>query len=219
MDAIMNFLPEHLRGQNYWLKYSLVRDGADFNTFKQYVRGAQHTILAIETVDGHVFGSYTASPWRTHYGYYGTPKNTFLWKMRHNRNEKCFSLLEQAVLESEIDVYFYSNLNQMIQLCTSNRIAVGGGKLSENEEENIAADSIDYYLEDEEKAIGFGIAIDADLLNGTSSPCATYRNPCLLSHSSKGEVFQILNLEVWTLTPCVTVASAEKLEMTKFFVE
>ncbi|ORX51876.1 TLD-domain-containing protein [Hesseltinella vesiculosa] len=42
----------------------------------------------------------------------------------------------------------------------------------------------------------FGICLDADLLNGTSTSCPTFNNPCLASHSP----FECLGLEVWTIT-------------------
>lgn len=68
MDALMSFLPETLENQNFWLKYSLVRDGASMHTLKQYVRAATNNILAIETTTGEVFGAFTISPWRTQFG-------------------------------------------------------------------------------------------------------------------------------------------------------
>ena len=68
MDALMSFLPESLENQNFWLKYSLVRDGASMNTLKRYVRASTNTILAIETTTGEVFGAFTTSPWRTQFG-------------------------------------------------------------------------------------------------------------------------------------------------------
>lgn len=68
MDALMSFLPETLENQNFWLKYSLVRDGSSMQTLKQYVRASANNILAIETTTGEVFGAFTISPWRTQLG-------------------------------------------------------------------------------------------------------------------------------------------------------
>lgn len=70
MDALMSFMPESLENQNFWLKYSLVRDGSSMNTLKHYVRASSNTILAIETTTGEVFGAFTTSPWRTQFGKY-----------------------------------------------------------------------------------------------------------------------------------------------------
>jgi hypothetical protein len=212
MDALMNFFPNSVSNQNYWLKFSLVRDGASFETFKQYVRGAKHTILAIETTSGEVFGSFTSSPWRTQPGYYGTGES-FLWKMRRSRRSKVYSLFDQAQMETEIDVHPYSGLNELVQLCTYDKIAVGGGGLDTtgNGEHEIHVDVASH--------TGFGLCINDDFLNGTSAPCATFRNPCLVGHSSKIEAFQVVNIECWGLTPCFDEDSAQKLEMTKFFVQ
>jgi hypothetical protein len=211
MDALMNFFPDSVSNQNYWLKYSLVRDGASFETFKQYVRGATHTILAIETTSGEVFGSFTSSPWRTQPGYYGTGES-FLWKMRRSRISKVYSLFDQAQMETEIDVHPFSGLNELVQLCTSDKIAVGGGGLDPtgNGEHETNVDVASH--------TGFGLCINDDFLNGTSAPCATFRNPCLIGHSSNIETFQVVNIECWGLTPCFDEDSAQKLEMTKFFV-
>jgi len=220
MDSLLNFVPESLADQNFWLRFSLVRDGANLEILKRYVRAAPNTILAIETTNGDVFGSFTSSPWHQNPTYFGSGV-AFLWKMRYNRMTPCHSLFEQAHLESEIDIFFYSGLNDYVQLCTSDKIAVGGGELDttgKEEHGNDGAAAQYVYLEEGEH-YGFGIAVADDLLHGTSSPCATFRNPCLVNHSSRGEVFEIVNLEVWSFTPCDTVDAAERLEMTKFFVQ
>ncbi len=211
MDSLMNHFPNSVKNENFWLKFSLVRDGASFDTLKHYIRGATHTILAVETTKGHVFGSFTSSPWRTHNGYYGTGE-AFLWRMRHSRKTKVHSLLDQAQLETKIDVYPFSGLNEMVQLCTYDMIAVGGGQLDEDGKQKLPVGL------DPNAYSGFGFAINDDLLNGSTSPCATFCNKCLVGDSSEGEIFQVVNLECWSLTPCMTVDSAEKLEMTQFFV-
>ena len=218
MDSLLNFVPESLADQNFWLRFSLVRDGANLEILKRYVRAAPNTILAIETTNGDVFGSFTSSPWHQSPTYFGSGV-AFLWKMRYNRMTPCHSLFEQAHLESEIDIFFYSGLNDYVQLCTSDKIAVGGGELDTTGKEEHGNDAAQYVYLEEGEHYGFGIAVADDLLHGTSSPCATFRNPCLVNHSSRGEVFEIVNLEVWSFTPCDTVDAAERLEMTKFFVQ
>mmetsp|Transcript_21792 Transcript_21792/g.47567 ORF Transcript_21792/g.47567 Transcript_21792/m.47567 type:complete len:677 (-) Transcript_21792:46-2076(-) len=220
MDSLLNFVPDSIADQNFWLKFSLVRDGANLDILKRYVRAAPNTILAIETTNGDVFGAFTSSPWRQSPAYFGSGQS-FLWKMRYNRMTPCHSLFEQAHLESEIDVYFYSGLNDYVQLCTADKLAVGGGELDTTGKEEHGDDvaGAPYVYLEEGEHYGFGIAVCSDLLQGTSSPCATFRNPCLVNHSSKGEVFEIVNLEVWSFTPCETLDAAEKLEMTKFFVQ
>jgi len=219
MDAIMNFLPDHLRGQNMWMKYSLVRDGASLETFKQYSRASKDSILAIETTKGHVFGCYASQPWRTAPSFYGGVPS-FIFKMRHNRNTPCHSLIEQAEMEGEIDLYFLLDKTQRPQVCTRNLIGIGEGSVQKY---NQNGEIIESEEEDAEishgKNFGFAIALNDDLLSGTTSKCSSYQNPCLVDASSNGEMFEVLNLELWTLTPCFSLDSAEKLEMSQYFVQ
>ena len=42
---------------------------------------------------------------------------------------------------------------------------------------------------------------------------------CQRGDGLKTQVFDVAGLEVWTLTPCFEVDAAEKLEMTKFFMD
>jgi hypothetical protein len=191
----------------------------------------------------HVFISHC---WQisSYLGFFGEGKDTFLWRMRYNRSSPCFSLFEQAQLESEIDVYEYSGLNKLVQHCSNKGIAIGGGNIVEymaadavesavealNSDDDDVPSPIDLNqevdlptppteLEQLEDVVGFGIAIDEFLARGTTSPCATFRNPSLLKKSAETESFEIANIEVWTLTPAWSVDSAEKLEMTKYFVD
>ena len=63
MESLLHFLPYSVSEQNYFMKYSLIRDGASFISLLQHIRGSTHTLLALETTDGEVFGSFTSSPW------------------------------------------------------------------------------------------------------------------------------------------------------------
>jgi len=217
MDSLTAFLPERLEGENWWLKYSLVRDGASLNTMRNYVRAAEYTVLAIETVSGEVFGCFTSSRWTKHLGYYGSSP-AFVWKMRHSRQTKCFSLYEQAQLESEIDVFMYSGDNDFVQVSRHNAIAVGGDDqvVPDNEwslQERIDGSSGSFY------SSGFAICLEDDLLRGTTSFSTTFRNPPLCGTGDKTVVFEVSGLEVWTFTPCRDVPSAQAYEMNRFFVE
>jgi hypothetical protein len=73
-------------------------------------------------------------------------------------------------------------------------------------------------MDNDSEEDGFAIALQDDLLSGTTSKCQTYKNPCLVDASSNIETFEVLNLELWTFTPCFTLDSAEKLEMSQFFM-
>lgn len=207
MESLQAFLPQSVSGDNFWLKFSLVRDGASLHTFLQYARGATHTVLAIETVDGEVFGAFTSATWRKNWNFFGSSES-FLWRMKHTRKEKCHSIIDQAHMESEIEVFPFVGQNTCIQLCTQNRIAVGGGSGGEESEE-FGIKPHDW---------GFGLALESDLLTGTSSPCLTFSSPSLSWIHGDGSRFEVMNLELWTLTPCTSVEEAEKLELGRLFL-
>jgi hypothetical protein len=212
MESLQNFLPPAISENNFWLKYSLVRDGASLPSLLRNVRGTKRTLIAIETVEGEVFGSFTSLPWRKNWNYFGNGES-FLWRMRRSRSEKDVqhSILDQAKLESELEVFYWSGKNMFVQYCTHDMLAVGGGLLRDDNRDD---------LPDEQPDMGgFGLAVDSDLLRGTSSPCATFQSPPLSRLHSNGSPFEILNMEVWTLTPCGSAAEAENMEMTALFLE
>ena len=230
IESLQCFLPDVVSEDNFWMKYSMVRDGASFHTLLQKIRGAHHTIMAIETLDGEVFGSFTSSNWRKNWSYFGTGES-FLWKMRESRKKVCHSIIDQAQLESEIDVYPWTGENMSIQLCKNNKIAVGGGTIKkegtdgivdpDSKASDLCTGAIDRKSSWEEtnSSFGFGLAIDSDMLHGISSPCLTYGSPPLSKAHPDGSPFEILNMEVWTLTPCVSEKEAESLEMRHLFFQ
>lgn len=212
MESLLSFVPESLSCENWWLKYSLVRDGASLDTLRNYCRAAQYTVLAIQTTKGDVFGAFTTAPWHTgEHGYFGCGES-FVWKMRHNRFDHCCSLYEQAQMESECDVYPYSGLNNCIQLCTQDFLGVGGGEI----DHQLPFDDIAAEVIGRQKSLGFAIALRDDLSRGTSCPSSTFCNKKL--SNDDGGIFDVCNLEVWTFTPCTNVEDAEKLEMRKHFL-
>lgn len=229
MESLQAFFPTPKTNDNFWLKYSLVRDGSSLHTLMQHARGAKYSILALETTDGEVFGAFTSEAWRKTWSYFGNGES-FLWRMRNSRKMACSSILEQAQMESEIDVYPFTGINQCIQLCTHNKIAVGGGspkqmeddedKRGDNENQldgSKMADSGEITIRDHEW--GYGLALQSDLLSGSSSPCMTFSSPSLSKIHPDGSLFQITNLELWTLTPCNSLRDAEKLELGELFLE
>ena len=229
MESLQPFFPYAVSEDNFYLKFSLVRDGASLHTLLQNVRGAKHTIVAIETVEGEVFGAFCSSSWRKNWNYFGIGE-AFLWRMRRGRDTHCPSIIDQAQMESELDVFPWTGQNNFVQLCTSNKIAVGGGTeekkadvdgdakmdVDANPDEGDQKTSWDM---DDAPTFGFGLAIEDNLLNGVSSPCLTFGSPPLSKKHSDGSPFEILNLEVWTLTPCNTMEEAEKLELSRLFLE
>ena len=218
MESLQAFLPSSKSGENFYMKYSMVRDGAHLQTLLKRARGVQYSILAIETLDGEVFGSFTGEAWRKSWNYFGTGES-FLWKMRNSRLEKTHGILDQAHKESEIDVYPYTGENGFIQLCTHDRVAVGGGMPDSTSAEKKTDEPIDNNPPvDHSHNWGFGLALQSDLLQGSSSPCITFGSPSLSNAHPDGSLFEILNIELWTPTPCMTEEEAEKLELGKLFL-
>jgi hypothetical protein len=213
MESLQQHFPYSKRGENLWLKYSLVRDGSSMHTFLKQARGAECAILAIETVDGEVFGAFTGSPWRSGPSYSGTGE-AFLFRMKHSRAEKCWSVFDQAQMESEVDVYPFTGENDEIQLCMYDRIVVGGtGKTPTSD--RLARDGTLVHKHE----WGFGLYIEGDLLYGTSSPCVTFDSPSLSKVHSDGSFFEIVNLELWMLTPFASERDAERFVLQKLFLE
>jgi hypothetical protein len=194
-----------------------VRDGANLETLTHYVRASQFTIIAIETDRGEVFGSFTSTPWRNNFGFFGGPP-AFVWKMRSSRQTKCTSLFEQARLESQIDVYPYSGKLNLVQVCRHSLLAVGGDDMKD---ESLARLTPALAAKGRISAHrhGFAFALEEDLLKGTTSPCSTFQSPALCGSSESSTVFFTSGVEVWTLTPSRDVSSAEKMELAQFFIE
>ena len=223
MESLQMFMPETIAETNYFLKYSLVRDGAHLPSLLKTIRGTKHTLIAIETVEGEVFGSFTSSPWRKSWNYYGSGES-FLWRMRRTRSEKDaqHSILDQAKLESELDIFYWAGANDMVQYCTHDMIALGGGALNGDEGRDDQLDDQRNVSPPQSPTVdkgGFALCLESDLLYGTSSPCATFQSPPLSRSHENGSPFEILNIEVWTMSPCDSVEAAEDLEMKSLFLE
>ena len=189
MKCLRDHLPYALREENFWLKYSLARDGASLETIFSTLRHSHHTLLAIETTHGRVFGSFTSSPWRPNgNSYYGSCE-AFVWNLRKSREEDCNSLDEYILRESSLVTYQWSHDgNRNVQLSNTKKLFVGGGN-PEAEEENKEDDTAIQW--------GMALALDKDLLKGTSSRCATFASTPLIDNADESEVFEIMNIEIW----------------------
>jgi len=201
MESLSCFLPYSMVEHNWWMKYSLIRDGDSLRNLMQLIRASWRTLIAIETMDGEVFGSFTSMPWRKNSNFFGSGES-FLWKLRESRNTVCKSAIDLAALESEIEVFPWTGENRRIQYFDGERLIIGGGESGENKSEQES---------------GFGLTIEKDLLTGTTNFCSTFDNPTLSTNNK--EKFKIFNLEVWTLTPCLNVEEAEKMEFGRLFLD
>jgi TLD len=212
MEALRGFFPYTVVEDNFWLKFALERDGASLSTLLYKVRTSKHTITAIETDDGYVFGAFCSSTWRIQHGWYGSGE-AFLWRLKRPR----LKTTEHAETynndhDNEIEIYPYTGTDDMVQFSTRQALAVGGGS-------DWNSDPSGSPYRGSAEPSGIGLLIDADLLGGETASCVTFANPRLGDRSvTKGE-FEITAMEVWTVTPCSTVEDAEDMEMQREFVE
>jgi len=257
MAQLQEHLPISKRGESFWLQYSLVQDGASIPLLLSKLRGFDSTVLAIETMDGEVFGAYCTQAWTVAPDWYGNGEG-FLWRLRQSRKTipRCASSSlandgatvsvstvgtatsssrrrssttredEQREVETttngehcendsdnssqsllcssnqdddvdddereQLEVFKFDFQNQNVQQCHNDRIMIGGGTRGSDPK------------------WGYGISLDRDLLTGSTSPCLTYASPSLSGTHSDGSIFEVRNLEVWALTPCVSVEEAER---------
>lgn len=211
MQSLQHFLPFSKSSDNFWMRYSLVRDGASTYTFLQQVRGAKYSIIALETTDGEVFGAFTSHPWRKTWGYYGNGES-FLWNIQSSRKEikknpkGSIGRYNKQIEGGSINVYPFAGENNYVQLCNHDKLAVGAG-IGNPKDTNFQPES------------GFGLCIYGDMNYGTTSPCLTFRSPSLSDEHSDGSAFEIANLELWSLTPCAHTEDAENLERGLIFLE
>jgi hypothetical protein len=204
MDVLRSHLPFSIKQDNFWLKYSLVRDGSSMRVLLDKIRSSARTVIAIETVQGDVFGSFTSSPWRPRgKDFYGSCE-AFLWRMKKSRFSNCSTVDDQIALEADLEIFPWSGKNRNVQYFESpdGKIIIGGG-LPDND--------------DKDQDGGFGLMITSDMFHGFSNPCHTFASPALPT-TSPLDAFEITNMEVWTLTPVTTVENAEKLELGRQFI-
>eukprot|EP00970_Alexandrium_tamarense_P020185 scaffold14940_cov200-Alexandrium_tamarense.AAC.5 len=220
MKCLREHFPYALREENFWLKYSMVRDGASLEKVFDTLRHSQHTVLAIETTKGEVFGSFTSTPWRSNGNKYYGSCEAFVWMLRKAR-EDCSSLDEYVLRESSLEVFPWNSKggNRNVQLSNTRKLFVGGGEpdkdVTERCEEQCKQDN-----ESTEHLWGMALALDKDLFYGSSSRCATFDSKPLIDRALKegSEAFEVMNMEIWSLTPCMTEELAQNLELGRTFV-
>mmetsp|Transcript_41051 Transcript_41051/g.46639 ORF Transcript_41051/g.46639 Transcript_41051/m.46639 type:complete len:533 (-) Transcript_41051:258-1856(-) len=190
MEALRGFLPYAVSEENFWLKYSSSRDGNSLLRLQNSVRGSQHTLLIIQAAgeENCVFGAFTSTQWSHHNKWFGSGQS-FLFK--HT---------------DKLEVYPYTGSDDLVQYCTSEMMAIGGGDWN-----NVSSP----FSKGEKK--GIGLSIDKYLAGGETFSCATFCNPRLCSKAKND--YRIEKLEIWALTPCMTEVDATKLEKHKLFVE
>ena len=198
MEALRGFMPLKACDHNFWLRFSLVRDGGSLTTILSTVRVSQYTMIGVETDLGEVFGSFTGTPWRIGSKWYGTSE-AFLWRLKKRRYTSPQNS-RKPNFEREIEVYPCTEDDELVQYCTAKTMAVGGGSWQFN--------SCPYSNSDQ----GIGFMVDGDLAGGETSSCGTFASPKLARYTTSGSKFTIRNLEVWTLIACSNLEDATQME-------
>ena len=210
MEALRGFFPYSISDENFWLKFSLVRDGASLRTLLYKCMASSHTIICVETNDGDVFGSFCSTAWQNtgNKKWFGSGES-FLWRLKQSRYVRGVSadLNREHMPNNEMEIYPFTGNDDMVQYCTSTTLAVGGGSWN---------NAVCPYPGEPS---GIGLLLDGDLEGGETNSCATFANPRLYGRSTTSNEFTIRNLEVWTLTPCNSVPMAEQLERQKYFAQ
>mmetsp|Transcript_41058 Transcript_41058/g.45868 ORF Transcript_41058/g.45868 Transcript_41058/m.45868 type:complete len:664 (-) Transcript_41058:294-2285(-) len=204
MRKLQRYLPFSKRGDSFWLQYSLVRDGASLDSLLDMFQPQQVdlnnnvcSVLAIETLEGEIFGAFVTQSWRRSNNQWYGGGQSFLWTTATkscnnggNRKDK-MNRRHNNSNSNTLEVYMYSFANSYVQLCDNDRLLIGAGD------------------------DGFGIAIERDLFTGSSNPCTTFSSPSLSKLHSDGSTFEILNLEIWTLTPCLSMVENKLKGLTR----
>jgi hypothetical protein len=201
MESLQKHLPWSCADENFWLRYSQNRDGGSIAAMEFKIRMVKNTIVAVETLRGDVFGCFMAEKWRKT-GKYELCGESFLWRMKYqvcrsSSMEESIDQDDQTLDEisrkvGEIEVYPWTGDNEECQLLSDERIGVGGG------------------------GSGFGFVVEDGLWGGSSSPCSTYDNPCLVT--SPDGTFEVANIEVWAMTPFLFADEAEKCQASRRFI-
>ena len=191
-----------------------LEQGASMNTFLSKASNSLYTLLALETLQGEVFGSFTSSPW-CHKGniYYGSGES-FLWRLCvGSRCTPCKTMQDLLERESDIEVFSWTGENRNIQLSNRKELIVGGGESDDDIRDGIEAEMKQTDGE-ENKEHDFGLMLNSDLSRGISGMCLTFDSPGL---SKLGFDFEISKVELWALTPMMNVEEATKLEKRQSF--
>lgn len=205
LEALQGFFPFDAAKENFWLKFSLERDGSSLPSLLNRVRTSQYTIIGIETTKGEVFGAFCSSPWRPQASWFGSGES-FLWRLKQNRLSGKDGTRNYEH-DNEMEVYPFTGHDDQIQYCTKRTIAVGGGDYTSGRETSPYRN----------EPAGIGLLVDGDLMGGETNSCATFDNPRLCQRGTKNNEFDIHAFEVWSLTPCKTLLEAERLDLQKHF--
>lgn len=62
---LRRFLPSMQQIENWRLLYSVLKDGADLNSFFRKTKNNKYTVIIVETINGELFGGFSSKEWIT----------------------------------------------------------------------------------------------------------------------------------------------------------
>lgn len=62
---LRRFLPSMQQVENWRLLYSVLKDGADLNSFFRKTKHNKYTVIIVETINGEIFGGFSSKEWMT----------------------------------------------------------------------------------------------------------------------------------------------------------
>lgn len=172
--ALERALPYHCRGYNWDLCFSVSRHGLNMNTFFKNCVGVHPTVLLIKTTELDVLGYFSTAAWRRQATYYGNGESfCFCFAHRDDKDEESSEQSEETD-QMKLKVYNWTGLNDFF-MAGRNEICIGGG------------------------GGGFALHVDRDF-KGHSNASLTFGNDTPLLSQKNGEMFDVLEMEIWALT-------------------
>jgi len=178
-----NALPLFVRWGRWTRIYSLTRDGDNFATMLIKCKAHKNTLLAVKTSTGAIFGGFTGEAWDTKPGgfagkFYGNGES-FLYSFDLREKKKADRTVSATATVGEtsvspapqvskyddvappLKIFPWTGANRYFQVCTTegSRIAMGGG----------GGDGT------------FGLCVSTNFTHGSTGPCETFGNVCLIS--------------------------------------
>jgi len=218
-NGIYHNFPKRLRiKRSLTLLYSLQNHGSSLKTFYERSNAGYGTaqVLVIKDDNDHIFGCFTAEPFKVNNGFYGTGES-FLFKYQkpkpkpsHNHRGSFGINVRNSFrsgIRPNIRPGLRQNLRQPRDVATS---STSNNNTNTNGEENNGTLKVFPWAKtnylfinstNEYVAVGsgkgqYGIWCDSNFQKGSSFPTETFHNETL----SGAENFNIVNVELWTFT-------------------
>lgn len=180
-------IPAMIRWSKWIRIYSLARDGDSFMTMIMKCKGHDMTLLVVRTADEAVFGGFAGKQWSSPQGNFGRSAffgtgQSFLYSFDLDLDKDEEAKTTETVdtnqpvetkdavavdenLPPKLTVFNWTGSNRYFQVCdtVNSRIAMGGGGVEGS----------------------FGLCFTNDFMRGSTGPCDTFGNVCLMSKSLK----------------------------------